>query len=155
MRVSCFMWLTENVCHHLHSRRCCHHLVSFCDVSKKCYRCSRLVYHSSDGDRTSVLSIMTATRWFELSRCSNRAQTCVLLIMRAALCQFWITFKNTSAWNRILFLMLWKYFGIFWTFCNFCHICNYLQIFLFWGSSQRPLNTAECYTLIWARPCRC
>jgi hypothetical protein len=26
----------------LHSRRCCHHLVSCCDVSKKYYRCSRL-----------------------------------------------------------------------------------------------------------------
>jgi hypothetical protein len=64
MRVFCFMWLTENICHkmalksgngrssgkclltsnghHKHSRQCCHHLVSFCDVSKKCYYCSRL-----------------------------------------------------------------------------------------------------------------
>jgi hypothetical protein len=33
--------LTSNG-HHLHSRRCCFHLISFCDVSKKCYRCSRL-----------------------------------------------------------------------------------------------------------------
>jgi hypothetical protein len=33
--------LTSNG-YHLHSRRCCPHLTSFCDVSKKCYHCSRL-----------------------------------------------------------------------------------------------------------------
>jgi hypothetical protein len=60
MRFFGFMWLIENICHkmalesgngrssgicpltsnshHLHSRRCCPHLISFCDVSKKCYR---------------------------------------------------------------------------------------------------------------------
>jgi hypothetical protein len=56
MRFFGFLWLTENICHkmallsgtgrlnvkcpltsnghHLHSRRCCQHLVSLCDVSK-------------------------------------------------------------------------------------------------------------------------
>jgi hypothetical protein len=39
-RSSCKCPLTSNG-YHLHSRRCCPHLISFCDVSKKCYRCSR------------------------------------------------------------------------------------------------------------------
>jgi hypothetical protein len=62
--------LTSNG-YHLHSRRCCHHLTSFCDVSKKCYRCSRLVESTRSRSITevkqhwahSVLGWVTAYKW--------------------------------------------------------------------------------------------
>jgi uncharacterized protein YjbI with pentapeptide repeats len=84
MRVFCFMWLTENICHQmalesgnghssgkwpltsngydLHSRRCCPHLISFCDVSKICYCCSRLLYTTLYYLTTRYSALLGATR---------------------------------------------------------------------------------------------
>jgi hypothetical protein len=56
--------LTSNG-YHLHSRLCCPHLTSFCNVSKKCYRCSRLLSRFRWRARSNQVTAVRAAnaRW--------------------------------------------------------------------------------------------